>query len=460
MRYVIAGLVTSLCLLLTGCRVGPEYHRPLMHLPATFKESKGWQRANPLDAEAKGGWWAIYQDPVLNQLLSKVVVSNQNVAMYQAKYHQALALVAGAQASRYPDLSISGQGTRSASTGSITNSYNTGLQASWQLDLWGKLRRQQRENQAEAEASAAQLANATLSAQAELAQNYFKLRLLDQQIALDQQSIQTYQDSLRIVNNRYQAGLATLASLAQAQQQLASTRSNVENLQWQRVQLEHAIALLAGSTPAEFSLPVAPLQAHLPAIPASLPASLLQRRPDIAAAERAVAAANEAIGIAISGYYPDLSISASGGFSSAVLHNLITLPQRVWSLGPQLSGTVLDFGATSAKKNQAEAAYDASVASYRQTVLQAIGEVEDNLVQLHSLGNELLQQRAAVQAAEISARVTHNQYLAGKIDYLDVITTENSRLSEQQKLLSLESSQWVTSVNLVKALGGGYHNPS
>ncbi len=459
MKYVISGGVVSLSLLLTACRVGPDYHRPLVSLPVTYKESQGWQKAEPLDALSKGDWWMIYRDPVLNQLLPNVVLSNQNIAMYEAKYRQALALVAGAQAARFPDLNINGQGTRSASTQSIANSYSTGLQASWQLDLWGKLRRQQRENQAEAEASAAQLANATLSAQAELAQNYFKLRVMDQQIALDQQSIQIYQDSLRIVNNRYQAGLATLASVAQAQQQVASTRSNLENVQWQRAQLEHAIALLAGTTPAQFHLPAAPLQAHLPTIPTSLPASLLQRRPDIAAAERSVAAANEQIGIAISGYYPDLSISASGGFSSSVLHNLLTLPQRVWSLGPQLSGTVLDFGATTAKKRQAEAAYDASVASYRQTVLQAIGEVEDNLVQLQSVSHELVQQRAAVEAAKTSARVTRNQYLAGKIDYLDVVTTENSQLSEKQKLLSLESSQWVASVNLVKALGGGYHYP-
>lgn len=464
MKSIIKYSALSVALLLSGCMVGPDYHRPTVNTSLAFKEATGWQQAAPQDDTAKGDWWQVYQDPQLTQLLQQVAISNQNVAMYAAQYRQALALTDQATANLYPTVSGNVTSSRSGAAGTTsgqrttTNSHSAQLSASWEVDLWGKLRRQAAEDRASAESSQADLANATLSAQSQLAQNYFQLRIMDQRIALYQKSVDAYQGSLKIINNKYQAGNEDRATLAQSQMQLQAARSTLLGYQWQRAQLEHAIALLVGKTPAEFSLPAAPLTAKLPQIPVMVPSLLLQRRPDIAVAERSMAAANEAIGVAIAGYFPDLTLSASGGTSATVLHNLFELPSRVWSLGPELSGTILDFGATKASVAQARAAYDAKVASYRQTVLTAMQDVEDNLVELNTLGEEINAQQAAAQAAVISAQVTRNQYDAGMIDYLDVATTENSSLSEQQTLLSLQSQQWVSSVALIAALGGGWHS--
>ena len=454
----------SLLLALTGCMVGPDYQRPTQPLPLAFKEAKGWQQAQPQDTLQKGEWWQIYQDPQLDQLVSQVAISNQNVAMYEAQYRQALALTDQATANLYPTVTGDVHSTRSGSATSgqrtTSNSHSAQLSASWEVDLWGKLRRQRAEDRASAQSSQADLANATLSAQSTLAQDYFQLRIMDQRIALYQKSIDAYQGYLRIINNKYQAGSENRATVAQAQMQLQGARSTLLGITWQRAQLEHAIALLIGKTPAEFSLPAAPLTATLPTIPVMVPSHLLQRRPDIAVAERSMAAANEAIGVAIAGYFPDLTLSASGGTSASELHNLFSLPYRVWSLGPELSGTLLDFGATKASVAQARAAYDAQVANYRQTVLTAMQDVEDNLVELNTLGDEISAQRDSAQAAMTSAQVTRNQYDAGMIDYLDVATTENSSLSEQQSLLQLQSQQWVSSVALITSLGGGWQAPN
>lgn len=437
-------MTSVICLLLlSGCTVGPDYQRPTMTMPLHYKEARGWRQAAPQDSVGKGEWWAVYRDPQLDSLLRQVSISNQNVANYTALYRQAQALAAGSRADLFPTLGYDASSTRSGSRSSgqrtTGNTHQAELSASWELDLWGKLRRTLEENRASAEASAAELANITLSAQSELAQDYFQLRVMDEQIALYQRSVAAYEGYLRVINNKYQAGSESRATLAQAQ-----------------MQLEHAIALLIGKAPAQFSLPAAKLTATLPAIPQALPAQLLQRRPDIAEAERNVAAANAAVGVAIAGYYPDLTLSASGGVSSSALHNLLSLPNRVWSLGPSLSGTVLDFGATSAEVEQARAAYDAKVASYRQTVLEALQEVENYLVELNTLQGEVASQQRATVAAQESARITRNQYDAGMIDYLDVATTENSRLSEQQNLLALQSTQWVASVKLIVALGGSW----
>ena len=452
-----------LALLLSGCAVGPDYHRPTVNVPTQYKEAKGWREATPQDAQSKGEWWAVYHDATLSGLLGQVSISNQNVAQYEAQYRQAKALVSASRSDLFPSATYTGSSTRSGSAGSSTtgarttsNSQSLEASASWELDIWGKLRRTLEENKASAQASAAELANITLSAQSELAQDYFQLRIMDQQIALYQQSVDAYQRYLTVINNKYQAGSESRATLAQAQMQLETARASALDITWQRAQAEHAIALLIGKTPAEFTLPAAELKATLPAIPHAVPSSLLQRRPDIAYAERNVAAANAAVGVAIAGYYPDLTLSATGGFTSSALHNLISLPNRVWSLGPSLSGTLLDFGATSSKVDQARAAYDADVASYRQAVLTGFQEVEDYLVELNTLQAEMLAQQHATAAAQDSARVTRNQYEAGMIDYLDVATTENSSLSQQQSLLSLQSTQWVASVQLIAALGGGW----
>lgn len=450
-----------LALLLAGCTVGPDYQRPPAPMTAQFKEAKGWTQATPQDAAAKGDWWAGYHDPVLSSLLAQVRISNQNVAQYAAQYRQAQALVSGARASFFPTVTGTASSTRSATSGgSPGNSHQAQVGASWELDLWGKLRRQLEEESATADASAAELANITLSAQSELAQDYFQIRILDQQIALYQRSVAAYERYLTVIENKYRAGSESRGTLSQAQTQLESARASAQDLQWQRAQLEHAVAVLMGRPPATFTLAVAPLTATLPAIPATLPSQLLQRRPDIAYAERSMAAANAAVGVAIAGYYPDLTLSASGGYSSSTLHNLISAPNRVWSLGPELSGTLLDFGATRASVEQARASYDASVASYRQSVLTAFEEVENYLVKLNTLEGELATQRRAADAAAESARVTYNQYQAGMIDYLDVATTEATRLSQQQSVLSLQGEQLVASVQLIAALGGGYGGPS
>lgn len=459
--------------LLAGCTVGPDYQRPSAPLSTQFKEAAGWKAASPRDDQAKGAWWQRYDDPQLSALLAQVEVSNQNVAQYQALYRQARALVRESRAETLPSATLDAKATRSengsSSSGSSNSSSSTvggatvrnaeslSLGLSWDLDLWGKLRRTLEEDRASAQASAAELANATLSAQAELAQDYFQLRVLDRRLALYDQTLADYRRYLAVIQNKYDEQLASRADLAQARTQLESADANRLALTTQRAQLEHAIALLLGKPPADFNLAVDPQwQARLPEIPAGLPTELLERRPDIAQAERQVAAANAAIGVATAAYYPDLTLSASGGYQSSLLGELFKTPSRFWSLGPTLSGTLFDFGATRAGVDQARAAYDAKVASYRQTVLTALGEVEDDLVALHVLGPELAAQRRAVAAARDSASVTRDQYEAGIIDYLDVATTQATQLSQEQSLLQLESSQLVTSVQLQMALGGDW----
>lgn len=455
-RWRLAPL--AVVLFLSGCSVGPDYHRPQAPMSATFKEAKGWAPAIPHENQAKGAWWEIYRDPQLSALMVQVQISNQNVAQYAAQYREAQALVTQSRASLLPTVDATGSTVRKGTSTAVTNTHTTELTATWELDLWGKLRRGLEEEKASAQASAADLANATLSAQSSLAQDYFQLRVMDAQIDLYQQSIDAYQRYLTVIQNQYQQGetSVTKATVAQAQLQLDSARASSLNLQWQRAQLEHAIAVLIGKPPASFSLAPEKIAFVQPDIPVGVPSDLLQRRPDIASAERSMAAQNAAVGVATAAYYPDLTLSASGGYSGNAIRNLFTLPARVWSLGPSVSETLLDFGATGAKVDQAKATYDAQVASYRQTVLTALQEVEDYLVEWRTLQSQMAAQQSAASAAKESARVTLNQYQAGMINYLDVATTENTSLTQQQDVLSLLSTQMVTSVKLIAALGGGW----
>lgn len=455
-RWRLAPL--AVVLFLSGCSVGPDYHRPQAPMSATFKEAKGWAPAIPHENQAKGAWWEIYRDPQLSALMVQVQISNQNVAQYAAQYREAQALVTQSRASLLPTVDATGSTVRKGTSTAVTNTHTTELTATWELDLWGKLRRGLEEEKASAQASAADLANATLSAQSSLAQDYFQLRVMDAQIDLYQQSIDAYQRYLTVIQNQYQQGetSVTKATVAQAQLQLDSARASSLNLQWQRAQLEHAIAVLIGKPPASFSLAPEKIAFVQPDIPVGVPSDLLQRRPDIASAERSMAAQNAAVGVATAAYYPDLTLSASGGYSGNAIRNLFTLPARVWSLGPSVSETLLDFGATGAKVDQAKASYDAQVASYRQTVLTALQEVEDYLVEWRTLQSQMAAQQSAASAAKESARVTLNQYQAGMINYLDVATTENTSLTQQQDVLSLLSTQMVTSVKLIAALGGGW----
>lgn len=457
-------LCLALCCALpifSGCSVGPNYKKPEISMPVTYKEAaQGWKVAQPQDQQSRGAWWEIYQDPILNNLQQQVVVSNQNVAQYVAKYEQAAALVSQAKAERAPTVSATGSGTRSAqSQAKPSNSYSAEASLSWELDLWGKLKRTVNENKASAQASAADLANATLSAQTTLAQDYFALRVLDKRIALYDKTIDTYTRYRKVLAAKYKEGVIAKSDLTQAESSLYSAKSSREDLVWQRAQYEHAIAMLIGKMPAQFDLPVS--QAALPKIPnvpLTLPSRLLERRPDIASAERSLAAANEEIGIAIAGYFPDITLSGSGGYSASGLSNLISAQNLLWSLGASATQTVFDFGAKKAKVKQARAAYDESVANYKQTVLEAMQNIEDYLAEGTSLGKEVQHTSQSLAAATETARIMRNQYNEGMIDYTDVASTEATRLSSEQSLLQLQSTQLQNSVALITALGGGWQS--
>ncbi|WP_111893071.1 efflux transporter outer membrane subunit [Acinetobacter sp. MB5] len=457
-------LCLALCCALpifSGCTVGPNYKKPEISMPVTYKEAaQGWKVAQPQDQQSRGAWWEIYQDPILNNLQQQVVVSNQNVAQYVAKYEQAAALVSQAKAERAPTVSATGSGTRSAqSQAKPSNSYTAEASLSWELDLWGKLKRTVREDKASAQASAADLANATLSAQTTLAQDYFALRVLDKRIALYDKTIDTYTRYRKVLAAKYKEGVIAKSDLTQAESSLYSAKSSREDLVWQRAQYEHAIAMLIGKMPAQFDLPVS--QAALPKtpnVPLTLPSRLLERRPDIASAERSLAAANEEIGIAIAGYFPDITLSGSGGYSASGLSNLISAQNLLWSLGASATQTVFDFGANKAKVKQARAAYDESVANYKQTVLEAMQNIEDYLAEGTSLGKEVQHTSQSLAAATETARIMRNQYNAGMIDYTDVASTEATRLSSEQSLLQLQSTQLQNSVALITALGGGWQS--
>ena len=465
-RLCVAVLLASS--LLGGCMVGPDYHKPAAPMSTTFKEAQGWKAASPQDELPKGPWWELCQDPQLNALTAQVQLNNQNVALYAAQYRQALALVRESRADLFPTLSGTASSTRSetgtgssssstSSSGGVSKEHSASLSLSWEADIWGKLRRTVEEDRASAQASAADLANATLSAQSSLAQDYFQLRILDQRIALYRETITGYERYLQIIQNKYDEQISSRADLATGKTQLQSAQASMLDLQWQRAQYEHAIALLIGKAPADFALAADPgWKYHVPSIPLGVPSRLLERRPDIAAAERDMAAANAAVGVATAAYYPDLTLSASGGYQSSTLSNLFSVPNRFWSIGPSLTGTLLDFGATKAAVEQARHAYDAKVATYRQTVLTGLGEVEDYLVELRTLEPELEARRNSAQSAEESASVSRDQYEAGVIDYLDVATTQATSLSERQTLLSLVATQLVTSVQLQAALGGSW----
>ncbi len=436
-------------------------------MPVTYKEAAGWKQASPNDGQPRSAWWKTYGDAQLDALLAQVEISNQNVAQYAALYSQAQAVVRQANANFYPTVTGTASGTRSgnassSSTGkSVSNDVTVSGSASWELDLWGKLRRTREEDQASAQASQADLFNAVLSAQSSLAQDYFALRILDERIHLYEQTVVAYSRYLRIIENKYADAQVSRADVAQARNQLESANASLQDLAWQRAQYEHAIAILIGKAPAAFNLPVAiGTTLRIPEVPVGLASTLLERRPDIASSERAVAKANAAIGVAVAAYYPDLTLSASAGFENSSASKLFTVPYRFWSLGPSFTQTLFDGGSNKSKVDQARASYDSAVASYRQTVLTALGEVEDYLAKQRILELEMGAQQRATTAAIESARVTRDQYDEGKIDYLDVATTEATSLSAQQSLWQLEGTQLTTSVQLIVALGGGWQSES
>ena len=457
---VFCGMLT----LLNGCVVGPDYLRPTAETPAAFKEAPGWKVAAPRDAQIKGAWWEIYNIPELNALEEQVTVSNQNVAAAEAQFRQAAALVQATRSSLFPVAGVSATPSRSDkatgvsgnSTRATTSNYLLTGSVSWEIDLWGKTRRAVEASEAGAQASAADLAAMRLSMQALLMQNYFQLRALDAQKKLLDETAVEYQKYLIMTKNRYASGVASKADVLQAETQLNATRAQAIDTLVQRAQLEHAIAVLVGKPASSFSLPVAPLVAGPPIFPVSIPSELLERRPDIAAAERRMAAANARIGIAEAAYYPSLSLNGSGGFDAAQFSKWLVWPSRFWSIGSTVTETLFDGGLRGAQTDQAKAAYVAGVATYRQTVLTGFQEVEDNLAALRILAEEARVQEETVKAAQQSAQISLNQYKAGIVSYLNVATAMTISLSSQITALSIESRRLMASGLLIKALGGGW----
>jgi NodT family efflux transporter outer membrane factor (OMF) lipoprotein len=454
--------------MLSACAVGPDYQRPQTAEIAQYKEAEGWTQANPSDSLARGAWWELYGDQQLNGLIEKLNSSNQTVAQSEAQFRQAQALVRSARGAFYPsvDLSVgktrSSQGTGSSSSSlsssssGIRDTYNAELGVSWEADVWGKLRRGLEADEASAQASFADLAAMRLSQQSELVQNYLQLRVIDQQKRLLEATVAAYERSLKMTQNQYRAGVSGRDAVAQAQTQLKSTQADLVDLIWQRAQFENAIAVLTGQAPADFNIAEVQTIPKLPQVPLSLPSQLLERRPDIASAERSVIAANANIGVAKAAYYPDLSLSLSGGYSSSTSQNLISLPNRFWSVGPKLALPLFDGGIRSAEVDRTEAVYDQTVAKYRQTVLDGFREVENYLVQLKVYEDEAAVRQEALDAARDSLRLTENQYKAGLIAYIDVVVVQATALSNERSVLNILQSRLIASVQLIAALGGGW----
>ncbi|MBC2659992.1 efflux transporter outer membrane subunit [Pseudomonas sp. MSSRFD41] len=462
-------LSLGLCvLLLSACAIGPDYRRPEVAEPAQYKAAQGWRQASPSDALARGAWWELYGDTRLNGLVDQLNSANQSVAQAEAQYRQAQALVRSSRGAFFPSIDLSAGKTRasqgtgssssalSSSSSGIRDTYNTQLGVTWEADIWGKLRRGLEANQGSAEASFADLAAMRLSQQSELVQNYLQLRVIDEQKRLLEATVVAYQRSLTMTQNQYQAGVAGKDAVAQAQTQLKSTQADLIDLIWQRAQFENAIAVLIGVPPAEFKLAETRNVPVLPQVPLGVPSQLLERRPDIASAERAMMAANAKIGVAKAAYYPDLTLSMAGGYSSSTYSNWISLPNRFWSVGPKLAMTLFDGGQRSAEVDRTVAVYDQTVAKYRQTVLDGFREVENYMTQLKVLEDEAGVRQQALDSARDALRLTENQYKAGLIGYLDVVTSQTTALSNERSVLSLLQSRLIASVQLIAALGGGW----
>ena len=451
--------------LLTACTVGPDYVRPTAVAPVAYKEMAGWKAAQPKDNCIRGAWWEIFNDPELNALEEQVNISNQNIIAAEAQFREARALVQQARAGYFPTVTAGASFTRTRSAVasgagqpiSAISDYQLPVTVSWEPDVWGRVRRTVEASQANAQASAADLGATQLSLQGELAQDYFQLRTLDAQKQLLDSTVVAYRKSLELTKYLYVQGVDSSADVLQAETQLKTTEAQAIDVGVQRAQMEHAIALLAGKPASDFSIPVAPLSAVAPAIPVGMPSELLERRPDIAAAERLVASANAQIGIAESAFYPNITLSSTGGFESSDISKWLTWPSRLWAIGSAVSETVFDAGLRQAMTEQARAAYDASVASYRQTVLTGFQEVEDNLAALRILEQEAGVQDEAVKAARQTVAVITNQFKAGTVSYLNVIVSQSAELANENTSVNILGRRMSASVLLIEALGGGWN---
>ena len=459
-RWLAAGAAA----LLAGCAAGPAYHRPEAAAPAAFKEAAGWKAATPAEAAPRGPWWEAFGDPELNDLETRVATANQTLLQAEANYEEARQAARSDRSTLLPSLSAVGSAERSkappprgtTATGAATT-YTAALEAAWEPDLWGRIRRTTEAGVAAAQASAADLALTRLSLQTTLARDYIALRTSDERRHLLANAVEAYRRTLTISQNRYNAGVAARSDVVSAQTQLDNARAQLLDVGVQRAQLEHAIAVLTGRAPAEMTIaPRGSLELTLLAVPPALPSDLLERRPDVAEAERSVAAANARVGVQVGAWFPSISLSGSDGYEGSPLRDLLTAPNRFWSLGGQAAETLLDWGQRSADVRGARAAYDASVAGYRQTVLAALQDVEDNLASLRILAEEAQVEDAAVGEAAEAARIALNEYNAGTVDYTTVANAQVAELNSRIAALNILSNRLAASVGLVTALGGGW----
>jgi len=466
-RSVRHGLVTAAALFVASCAVGPAYTPPeTPAIPPAFKETGDWKPARPLDEAARGKWWEVYGDPALNALEEQVTVSNQSLKAAQAQFQQARALVGAAKAAQFPQVTagVNATGTdvstnkplRNPASDTQYNDFVVRADVSYEFDVWGRVAKTVSASQANAQASAADLEAVRLSLQAELAQDYFLLRGLDAERQILDSSVAAFERALELTRNRYKGGLVSGVDVAQAETQLQATRAQAIDITVRRSQFEHAIAALTGTTASSFALPPSPLALPAPVVPAGLPADLLERRPDIAAAERRAAAANAQVGITQSAFYPVLSLTGSAGFESAALGSWIKLASNFWSVAPAAAMTVFDGGRRRAASAAAVAGYARAQALYRDTILVAFREVEDNLAALRILAEEARAQDAAVAAAERLLTLSNNRYKGGVATYLEVVVAQAAALNNQRAAVNILSRRLTASVLLIKALGGGW----
>lgn len=454
-------LAAAAVALLAGCMAGPDYVRPAAPESAAYKEALGWKVAEPADAAPRGPWWEAFADPELDALARQVEPGNPTVAVAAARLRQAQAATDATRAQLWPFVNGNAAAVRTSRAGAadgqgVSNSYNAALALDWEIDLWGKIRRGVESGDASAQASAADLAAATLSLQALLAQDYFLLRVQDAEIALLKDTVAAYERSLALTKNQYAAGTVARGDVVQAEAQLAATKAQLLDAGVARAQLEHAIAVLVGKPPSGLSIGAKPLAAVFPRTPVGVPSALLERRPDVAAAERRMAAANAQVGVAQAAFFPSLTLGAAGGVQSSVIGDLLSLPARYWSIGPALAQAIFDAGLRQAQKAQAIAVWDASVASYRATVLAGFQDVEDNLAALAILEREAAVQAEAVKAAREAVAIATNQYKAGTANYLAVVVLQTAALNSERSALGIVARRFTASVGLVKALGGGW----
>jgi NodT family efflux transporter outer membrane factor (OMF) lipoprotein len=464
-------------LFLTGCLVGPKYHVPpataqappaaYKESPTQFQDADGWKVAAPQDAMLRGKWWEIYNDPELNALEDRLNIDNQNIKQFFENFMEARTLIAEARSQLYPTLTTAPSYSRSLSSSNLGNSSianpghessvgTLGLDASWAPDLWGKVRNTIHEQQYNAQLSAADLENERLTEQATLAVTFFEIRGQDELERVLNDTVVADTKALERTQSAYETGVGDKISVVEAQNTLQNAQATATNLGIARAQYEHAIALLVGANASNFSIPVKPATATPPPIPVGLPSQLLERRPDIAAAERNMAAANAQIGIAYAAFYPALTLSATGGFESSTFKHLFDWPSRFWSIGPTVNETIYDAGLRRATVNQFIFTYNADVASYRQTVLTSFQQVEDSLAEVRILSQQIKQQQEAEQSAELFVKLETARYETGIDPYIDVVTAQTTLLSDQETLTSIRIQQMTASVQLIEALGGGW----